>query len=227
MGILPQNLLALVSKGEVDLSQEAMMGVAKRYVLTHLYRCNQSVSDVLRLEDLSAGLLKFVYRDDRFKDESSLFEVIEKDFNHSEIKITIPGDFGGRAELLKEKLLAASQDMIAGRKGTLIHFDPRIVYRSTLRYILKQFVTGKQKKEDVVCLSQEDVGLIRFQYRKGNFKDTNARIEVVSAGKNVARIWVTLPDLTMDKQILLQDEIVAAIQSDLGEGQTEEEGSQN
>jgi hypothetical protein len=203
-------------KTVIDIGPDILYGVAKRYIMTQLFNCGDSASEVLRLEDPSAGILRFVYKDDRLKDENALIEIIENDANQSLMKVTL-ADYGPRTEVLKNKIVEAAKPAMEGGRTEILPFDSKKAFRSAYRYILKTFVVDKAKKEDVVCYSSEEVGLIRFKYKKEKNADSQARIEIIPAGKNASRIWATLPQSASDRQILLQDDLVAQVKSDLGE----------
>ncbi len=213
---------ASTAQGEVEAAQEPTFSAAKRYVLNQFAKPSEAPSKVVHLEDASAGLLRFTYRDDSFSDDGATIEVIDLEGSRSKVKVTIPDDFSGRSELLLQKLRQAALEAVEADPHTL-PYDAKRVYRSALRYILKTFVSPKQKKEDVIRMASEDVGLIRFVYRNGAFKDPGAGLEVISAGASASRIRVSLPADPTGRQVLLESDILAAVRSDLGGERPSEE----
>jgi hypothetical protein len=207
---------ALTAQAELDLPPDAVFAGAKRHLLVQLLPKGKTPADLIRLEDGTAGLLRFVYDDGTYRDENALIEVTELNIDHSRLKVTLPGDFGGRAELLLQKIRQSVLRTVDASRADDLPFEASRVYRSALRHVLKSFVTGSEKKDDVVRVAAEEIGLIHFVYRDGKFRDPSARVEVLPSAKGSCRLVVSVPS-DPGRQILLQSEFRAAVRTDLGE----------
>ncbi|MFH1017290.1 MAG: hypothetical protein V1798_03800 [Pseudomonadota bacterium] len=206
---------ASTAHAEIDFPQDPVFAAAKRHLLNQAAGPSDTASKAIHLEDATAGLLRFTYQDGSLTDTDATIEIVDLDGSRSRLKVTIPSDFGGRSELLLQKLKEAVR-RAAETSGQALAYDAKRVYRAALRYVLKTFISSKQKKEDVVFVTSEDVGLIRFIYRKGTFKDPNASIEVIPAGSNASRLHAFVPSEPTGRQALLEGDVLAAVKSDLG-----------
>jgi hypothetical protein len=206
---------ASTSQTELDMPQDILFSAAKRYVLGQFVKSTESASKVIKLEDASAGLLRFSYRDGTVSVEDALIEVVDLDGSRSRLKITLPGDYSGRSELMLQKIRRAAAEGSETAKPAFTH-DAKKVYRTVLRHVLKTYVSPTQKKEDVLFVASEDVGLIRFAYQRGGFRDPNAAIEITPAGPGASHIRVSLP-ADPGRQVLLENEVLSAVRADLGE----------
>jgi hypothetical protein len=207
---------AATSSEEVDYPKDWMFSASKRYILLETTKSDADVSKRISLEDQTAGIIRFTYKDVNHTEEGATLEVIELDGDRSRLKLTLPSDFSGRTDLFLRKLVRSATESFTSSSKDPIPFDASRVYQAALRYLLKTHVTGKLKKGDVVKMSLADVGLIRFVYKRGPFTEPDARVEVLPAGKNASRILVSFPSKFSSQQVLFEEDLMKAVNEDLG-----------
>jgi hypothetical protein len=204
---LASRVHARMAEAETQIPRELLFHAVKCHVLAHFSQPT--------LEDASAGLLKFVYREEGFTDDGAVAEIVELDPDRTKLRVTIPSDYGGRAEVLLDRVLEGAKKISEGKVGREVTKRADLVYRSVLRYLLKNFVSSDKSKNNVVPVADESAGFIRFVYREKNFMDPQTTVEVAPVGKDQSRLIVSLPS-DPGRRILLEDNLVRAVREDLG-----------
>ena len=212
--LMPGSVEAAVAQSEVRLSSDFLYDVAKRYVLTDLAGRAKQGLNLIKLEDASAGFLKFRFQDGQFVDPEAIIEVIQLQGTQSKLRITMGADYGGRAQRLMDQIIRRANDRHAGKETVELPYPRSQVFQASLRYLLKRFVPDMSLKDQIVPIHDES-GLLQFVYQVKNFRDPNTHIEVMRFGEAGSRLYVHMPKSSARK-LLFQDELVKAIEGDLG-----------
>jgi hypothetical protein len=215
---------ALGSTVQVDMSvpKDLLFRTAKIYLLKQSQESTLSPDQIIRLEDASSGILRFRFQEGKFSDDGALIEVIDLDPEHSRLRVTIPTDFGGRGEMLVDEISQTAKRIEEGKEGKEIRYGAKGVFQSVRRYVLKRFVRENPRKDQVIRLEDEGVGLLGFTYSEDGFVDSKASVQVVPMGDRLCRIIVSLPKDPSLRQQVLEKELRQAISDDLAESRSKE-----
>jgi hypothetical protein len=136
--------------------------------------------------------------------------------------VTIPKDFAARDEFLAGQIARSALRRHEGKEGKEVGFEPGRVFQSVRRYVLKEFMKDGESRENVLLLEDEGVGLIRFVFAEGGFRDPAAEVQVIPSADQGSRVIVSLPmDPTIRRQVL-ESRLLKAITEDLAETGTRE-----
>lgn len=207
---------ALTVESKTSFPAHFLFQNAKRYLVKHFLKSAGSIESVIKLEDSSTGILRFVFQDGSFVDKNSLIEIIDLDPTHSKLRVTIPSDFKSRDQLLLDQILKETSQIFEKKQGVPLPFESRYVFQSVRRYLLKRFVHSNEEISGFFKIDLEDLGLIRFHYREDGFSDSKAMIEVISLGEKECRLIVSLPNDSLVRQNLLEKDLLKSIEADLG-----------
>jgi hypothetical protein len=196
---------------EASVPKDLLYLTAKSYVLSQLG------GGKIALEDLRAGLLRFRFRDGNFSDEGAVIEVIDLDPTHSRLRVTIPADFSGRDQLLADTIAQIAKRIHEGREGREVRFDAKRAFQTVRRHILKRFVGENQKREKVIRVDDDEIGLLGFVYSEDGFVDRSAAVQVIPTGDQVSRLVVTLPMDPTVRRSAFENELIRVISEDLAE----------
>lgn len=166
------------------------------------------------LRDELAGILKFRWRKHEYDDEGAIIEVIPHGINQSKLRVTLPKDFGGRAETVLKDILDQCKEIDAGKWGKSVNGEWQDAYRAALRFVLKNYVEAGASKDEVIRLAEEDAGMIQFMFRENGFSDPHAEIYVVPVGPRESRVQVSLP-ADPGRRMLLEQKLLDSIKKDI------------
>ncbi|HLG18187.1 MAG TPA: hypothetical protein VI895_00045 [Bdellovibrionota bacterium] len=216
--LLADAAAATTVQSDAELAQADLFRVAKRYVLTRLPSSpSGGAKKMIKLEDASSGILRFRFQDGQYHDDAALIEVIELDQGQSKLRVTLEADYVGRAQLMMEKILQYASDTNLGFKARELPYPSPRVFQSAKRFVLKNCASGGTKKEEVIKLEFEDVGVLQFVYRDKAFTDPDAMVEITPFGDKASRLTLSLPKDPVGRRLLLEDALVKAVEDDLGE----------
>lgn len=216
---------AAVSQTDTDLPRDTLYRGAKRYLLVTLGSKEVNPRSVIRLEDFEAGIIRFIYKGEGFSDPNALLELIELGKNRSRLRITLPSDFAGRAQILADKVIASGRSILDSKEGRPFNFPAENVFQSARRFILRDLLKDGQKKLDIIRFEDPEIGIIRFLYQTREFREPDAGVEVIPTTSGTSRLKVELPSLSPARRILFEDQLVSSIEKDLGQGATVREES--
>lgn len=219
--IVATSVSALTSQSDSELSKEQLFQSTKRFLLSKLGGGNGCSNDAIELEDASAGLLRFTFRDGTFVEKKASIEIIELNSGTSKIRVILPSDFSGRSQMLMEKLLHFATDEVSGKDGRVFSYRAPLVFSSVKRFVLNQQVRSGEKKEDVVTCSNEEAGYFRFLYRDEVSRDPNASVQVIPLTDRSSKLTITMPAVSSGRKIMFDEKLMKAIRNDLGAGETD------
>lgn len=207
---------ARTSQSDSDIPRDFLFQSAKRFLLSKLGGGNGCSNDAIELEDQSAGLLRFVYRDGTFVEKKASIEVIEMSSGTSKLRVVLPSDFSGRSQLLMEKFLKFSAEEMTGKAGREFPYRPPLVLSSVKRFILNQQVRSGEKKEEVITCSNDEAGYFKFLYRDEVSRDPNASVQVIPSGERGSKLVLTMPGVSSGRRIVFEEKMMKSIRDDLG-----------
>ncbi len=195
---------------EVEDGIQLPAGIMYRVALQYVFENAEAV----HLSNEAAGLLKFRWKQNDFVDDEALVEVIGTAADRSKVRVTLPKDFAGRADLFLHKLLKMANEVTSGKWGEPLQAKPEDCYRAALRYVLKSFVSSTDTEPEVIRKAREDAGIIQFSFREAGFVDPHAGVRILPLGEHQSQIKVVLP-MDPGRRRLLEKKMVAAIKKDL------------
>ncbi len=202
------------SQRDVDIPKDFLLIIAKRHIIKEFSSPPSSGTDVLQLQDDAAGMIRFSFKDDSFRDDGIL-EIIDLNPERSRVRITLPLDYKDRSQVVLSNLLEEARQTFKEKQGIEFSFECPQVFASVKRHILKRFVKTEKTKKEIIQLEDPTIGLIKFIYRDDSFVDTHAYLEVTPQQEKRCRLVVMLPKDPLVRQAVFTDELVRAVQTDL------------